>query len=166
MKRCKPGNGIRPVLSLIIVFSLLLFLPYCSLPFFQHKQVSPSSRGRVPLFTPYDGWLRVTTKPEKFLVYFNGKLRYDEAGYPLTSPVLVRLPPGFYQLKLKQEGYLEWADTVEVATKETTKILVNLNALWNREEIRKQEKLALIIGGGVMTLITALGIAFRKVQIH
>lgn len=166
MKMRWPGNRFRPFFPLVIALSLLLFLPYCSLPFFKHKRAGPTSRSRAPLFSPYDGWLRITTNPDKFLVYFNGKLRYDEAGYPLTSPVLVRLAPGFYQLKLKQEGYLEWADTVEVATKETTKILVNLNALWNREQIRKQEKWSLLIGGGVMVLIIVLGIAFRKVQIH
>lgn len=165
-----PSPGWRGRVLLRVAFGLalmsFLFLSFqgCGLPFFKRRKGLAGRERDVPVFSANDGWMNVSSRPYRMVLYFNGKVRYLEDGSPLATPAIVRLSPGRYELKLKLQGYREWCDTVPVFRQETTQVNVVLDPLWTEEGFRKQEKYALIVGGTILALLTVLGLTWRKIH--
>lgn len=149
------------VLALGFLVFLLTFSSSCGHLFWKHKRAVPFVQAVVDTLPTVHGWMNVDTKPGGFVMLFDQRYRYL-GSEPLTTPALVPLPPGTYDLTLRRTGYVDWRGLVWVSAGETTNVLVVTKTLWSEEAIKRQERFCLRLGAVLLFLLLTGGWILRN----
>jgi len=136
-KRARSGIAVG------IVLIILALVPNCGTLFSKKPKVGNQGE---------PGWMTITSRPTAVPLFFDGHYKYTDRGSALTTPATVQLSPGYYDLTLKLEGYLDWRDTVKINVGETTRVFVPMRSLWDEGHFKSQ-------ADAVFTLGTVLAVA-------
>ena len=111
------------------------------------------------------GWITITSRPTAVPLFFDGHYKYTDRGSALTTPATVPLSPGYYDLTLKLEGYLDWRDTVKINVGETTRVFVPMRSLWDEGHFKSQADAVFTLGTVLAVALIVFSLFMRNVTL-
>lgn len=103
----------------------------------------------------HGGWMKLETHPDGASLFIDGN---EKNG---VTPLIVEMPQGSHDLRVKLVAYQEWRDSVQVYSAETTNVLIHLGPLWTQEQYERQERVATNVGISLGILLVFIGLVMK-----
>jgi len=146
----------RSGITVGIVLTILALVPNCGTLFSKKPKVGNQGE---------PGWMTITSRPTAVPLFFDGHYKYTDRGSALTTPATVPLSPGYYDLTLKLEGYLDWRDTVRINVGETTRVFVPMRSLWDEGHFQSQADAVFTLGTVLAVTLIVISLFMRNVTL-